>query len=453
MGFNKFNFVIFVQILLFAASCMGMAYFIFEEPDVIYAAFVFLLICGEVIFLVKYLNRSNNALEAFIDSLHSDDQAIYFRKGVYPQSFTGIKEKLEKINADFQQVRIENITHYQKFKVMIDHVQTGLLAYDQTGKVSVCNKWLKDNLGIRNINHIEELRGISEVFYQWISQIPVASKRLVRVPVRNEIRQFALNAARYRFHGEWFVLVAVQDIKNELEENEIESWQKLTRILTHEIMNSVGPVVSAIDTLEELIYQNENKDLITDLDITNDIVADIAKGIHIIKERSSGMLDFVKNFRELTSLPVPDFKNTNLCNQIENVLYLFRPTFSRHQIRVKSEFYPEQLHLNIDKNMIEQVFINIINNAIHSFTSVNSAKEIKLKGYKKTDGHTVVEISDNGKGINESELQKIFIPFYTTREGGAGIGLSLCRQIMRLHNGTISIKSKQGIGTNVLLVF
>ena len=242
----------------------------------------------------------------------------------------------------------------------------------------------------------------------------------------------------------------MQNIKNELEEREFDSWQKLIRVLTHEIMNSVGPITSSIDTINEILTE-ENSNRNTS-GVSEAVINDTLKGINIIKERSVGLSEFVNNFRSLTLLPTPVPESIELQKLLHEIHYLFKEMLDENNITTEISVYPTNLIITADKKMLEQVIINILTNAIHALDE-NTNRKISISAFLSPEQKTIIQVKDNGKGIREQDMEKIFIPFYTTRKDGSGIGLSLARQIMRLHKGKIGIHSVFGEGTTVILNF
>jgi two-component system nitrogen regulation sensor histidine kinase NtrY len=241
-------------------------------------------------------------------------------------------------------------------------------------------------------------------------------------------------------------LVAIQDIKNEMETKELESWIKLIRVLTHEIMNSVAPVTSLSQTILGYFKNLDGNQP------DEKIIGNTIKGLEIINERGSGLISFVENYRKLTRLPQPDKKPINVGQLLENTIMLIKYEPVNEQVQISWKTNPSDLEIIADKEQISQVLINLIKNSLEALKNLNEGK-IMLSGEINTSGRVQITIIDNGPGIPEDLMDKIFIPFFTTKESGSGVGLSLSRQIMMLHNGTLKVVSVQGKQTLAIMEF
>jgi signal transduction histidine kinase len=290
---------------------------------------------------------------------------------------------------------------------------------------------------------------------------------LVKIVIDNELSQLSIYATEFKLRENHYTLVSLTNIQSELEEREMEAWQNLIRVLTHEIMNSVTPLVSlsssASSLLDSTISVNDNTDMKPDtgnaksdsqstgadspsVEINAESLQDIKGALDTISKRSEGLLHFVDNYRNLTRIPVPNFQVAKVLELFDRIEQLFADRFLEKKIMFTCSVEPFNLELTADPDLIEQVIINLVMNSIRALSETDSPM-IKLAG--KVDGHggTIIQVVDNGHGIPEELLEKIFIPFFTTRNEGSGIGLSLSRQIMRAHKGGITVQSVPGIET------
>src|SRR5690606_11575781 len=249
--------------------------------------------------------------------------------------------------------------------------------------------------------------------------------------------------------GENVKLISLQNIQNELEEKEMEAWQNLGRVLTHEIMNSVTPISSLAGIIEDEIKQH----LVPGAPILQpEEMSDIHLSLQTISKRSESLIEFVKEFRSLSNIPKPKPTSVNVQLLLEELATLYKMELNERDIRLLISVYPEDLTILADKGMIEQVLINLIKNAIQAFDE-QPVKEITLRAFVSERSRPVISVKDNGSGIDPEALEKIFIPFFTTKKHGSGIWLSLSRQIMRQHQGTLGVKSTVGTGTEFFLRF
>jgi two-component system nitrogen regulation sensor histidine kinase NtrY len=251
--------------------------------------------------------------------------------------------------------------------------------------------------------------------------------------------------------GELYKLISIQNIQNELEEKEMEAWQNLVRVLTHEIMNSVTPISSLANTVEdELKIQLNNDQEIKS--ISNEDIEDLHLAVQTIKRRSQGLIRFVQDFRNLTHIPKPKIEEIEVKDLLDDMLILLKKEIEANGVIVTIQVDPKNMTLNADKDLIEQVLINLIKNATQAFDEQTN-KLVEVTAYFDEKSRPIISVKDNGNGIEEEALQKIFIPFFTTKKNGSGIGLSLSKQIMRQHQGMLGVKSKLDEGTEFFLRF
>jgi signal transduction histidine kinase len=269
--------------------------------------------------------------------------------------------------------------------------------------------------------------------------------------IEDEFLQISAYATEFRMRGENFILVSLQNISSELEEKEIESWQKLIRVLTHEIMNSITPISSLASTvIQMLIEKSEEQISLNQLD--EDDIEAVENALVTIQGRSQGLLNFVDIYRNLTRIPKPNFRYFPVSELFERCEQLLKPKLNQLSIACSNTINPENLMITADPDLVDQVMINLMLNAIDA---VKDKKDpfVSVSAYTNKNGRVVIELSDNGYGIKPDILDKIFMPFFTSKKDGSGIGLSLSRQIMHLHKGTITVKSKPNIGTTFSLTF
>ena len=267
------------------------------------------------------------------------------------------------------------------------------------------------------------------------------------------LQQLAIRASVFKIGDKEIRLVSLQDIKNELDEKEMDSWQKLIRVLSHEIINSVTPVTSLTTTISGF-FKKEGQ-VVAAKDLSDDNIHEALTGLGYIEDRGKNLIDFVSKFRSLTRLPAPKFEEVSFARLFDNISLLRKDELLSHGIKLKYIASPEDMNLFCDRSLIEHVLINLVNNASEAILSIPGSQEgiIEIKGSVVEDHRPVITVRDNGAGIPDNLLENIFIPFFTTKENGSGIGLSLARQIMKLHSGTISVYSKPGIETVFSLYF
>ena len=298
---------------------------------------------------------------------------------------------------------------------------------------------------------IQELKKISEELSTTLMEIKAGEKKLVKLYVEDELLQLSIHATEFLMRGEKYLLVSLQDIHPELEQKEIESWQMLIRVLTHEIMNSITPISSLASTVQDIIKEYQKTHEFASEEETEDL-ENIESAIATIEKRSKGLLNFVELYRNLTRIPKPHFRYFYIEEMFRRQMELMSSKIENQNIKVISRIFPSDLKLLADPDLIDQVMINLLLNAIDALKNNNNGT-ISLTASVNMNNRTVIEVADNGIGISQDAMDKVFMPFFTSKKEGSGIGLSLSRQIMQMHKGSISVRSRTGNGATFTLVF
>lgn len=385
-----------------------------------------------------------------------DLTSIYFDEAT--QSFKStltddrVQQQCTKMNEAFytsRQARRERDSDYQFFRNIVQHVGIGLLTFKKDGVVQIINSAARRLLRVNQIQNISELNNASPTLVEAFQKLKTGGRELIRLKIGDDAVQLSVFAIELTLRGEEIKLISMSNIQSELEEKEMEAWQNLVRVLTHEIMNSVTPISSLAGTVEEeLLKQLQH----AAYEMKREELEDMHLSMQTISRRSAGLIRFVKEFRNLTQVPQPSLTEIAIQPLLEEMAVLHKKELSDRGIAITVRTDPPQLTALADKNMIEQVLINLIKNAIQAFDE-QSDKRIELAAYTSEKGRPMISVLDNGPGIDPDALEKIFIPFFSTKKGGSGIGLSLSRQIMRVHEGRITVKSTLGEGTEFLLRF
>jgi len=258
-----------------------------------------------------------------------------------------------------------------------------------------------------------------------------------------------IRMTEFKFEDEYLRLVSIQDIQTELDEQELISWQRLIRVLNHEVMNSLTPIRTLSHATRLSVEQSG---LDTGKGKTKQLVEDIQKNTRLIEERSAGLMEFVKKYRDITSIQELEINTFLLKDLLDKITQYFSEECKSRKIKCNLQIEPEQMELSGDQNFLEQVFINLVRNSIEALENTDNP-EINLQASRNSDGQAVIHIHDNGQGIPPEILDDIFTPFFTTKESGSGIGLSFARHIIRLHNGSISLTSEPNVETVITLKF
>ncbi len=441
-----------IRVLFISLTCFILTLTYFTLKDWIILFNILLLLILQVMLLIRYLNRLNQDLYNFFSAVRNDDSSIIYERMAPSRSFAKLYKCFDEINNRIRSLKIETVNRNLYLQNLIEHVAIGLISFDTEGNIELINTAARKLFGIASIRHLDRLKKIEPALPGKLLNMHAGSPLLLNLKINQELLKIAVNATLFRIEQKEIKLLSFQNIKTELEENELDSYQKLIRILTHEIMNSTGPILSSISAIKEFLTEKESGATKKLKNISQELLDDSVKGLNIVEERSNGLAEFVEKFRSLTLLPKPAFKNIQVTDIIKDIELLMKAECKKKNIKLTVEVTPANLSFTVDKKLIEQVIINLITNSLQAFDH-QTGKEIKIKAFKSSDDKVIMNLIDNGSGIPDSEMDQIFVPFYTTKEKGSGIGLSLSRQIMRLHNGSISLKSEPGKETVATLEF
>jgi nitrogen fixation/metabolism regulation signal transduction histidine kinase len=355
-----------------------------------------------------------------------------------------LNEGLERI----RQIRKERDSEHQFFKNIVQHIGIGILTFRRDGAIQMINTAAKKLLRLQRAEKMDDLREVSHALAESMLLLKTGGRELITLKTGDETVQLAVYAIELTLRNEEVKLISMSNIQSELEEKEMEAWQNLVRVLTHEIMNSVTPISSLAGMVESDLSEHMAKQE----GIRVEALPDLHLSMQTISKRSRGLIGFVKEFRNLTHVQKPRIAPVAVKDLLEEMVVLHKKDLSDKAIQTSVRVTPEQLTIPADKALIEQVLINLIKNAIQAFDE-QSDKKIELRAAADEAGNGFISVSDNGPGIEPEALDKIFIPFYSTKKAGSGIGLSLSKQIMRMHEGRIAVRSEAGRGTEFVLRF
>jgi nitrogen fixation/metabolism regulation signal transduction histidine kinase len=437
------------RVAFLTGSVLAFGYFALDRNELA-PALVFLLIAAyQVKLLTEMLDRPQKNLTSLLNSVEFDDLTYSFRSNSDDPDVQQFHRELNEIMSRLRSSRQERDSEFLFFRNIVMHVGIGLIVFKEDGAIEIFNGAARRLLKTSKISTIEDLKEVSEALVTVIRRLKTGGRELLRLKIRDDIVQLSVYAIELTLKGENVKLVSIQNIQSELEEKEMEAWQNLVRVLTHEIMNSVTPISSLAGTIEsELKHHFDEKTPV----LSPEELKDIHLSLQTISKRSEGLIRFVKEFRSLTNIPKP--KPTVIMTRalLEEIWMLHKMELTEKGIQLAIDVYPEDLTILADKGMIEQVLINLVKNAIQSFDEQTDRK-ITLRAFVSEKSRPVILVKDNGTGIDPDAIDKIFIPFFTTKKSGSGIGLSLSRQIMRQHQGTLNVKSEAGKGTEFFLRF
>lgn len=436
---------------MLAASIWLFVYLIMRTE--LYASIFILgfMVVIQAAMLIKYIERTNRDLARFLGSIKYSDFSATFSGGG-KSSFGELNAAFNDVVNEFRIARAEKEEQYHYLQTIVQHVGHGLLAYDGRGKVDIINNAAKRLLNIPRLRKIGHLAPRFQPLVEVLLRIRSGEKELVKIESQDEFMQLAVYATGIKLRDKAVTLVSIQNIESELSEQELESWQKIIRVLNHEIMNSVTPITSIASTVNDLIAEAEKSSDGGSVVLSSESGEDIKNALATIEKRGKGLVRFIHSYRNLSNIPRPEFQVFPVEELFDRVGLLMKDKLEKYGIDYHKSIDPESLELTADRELLEQALINLVLNAADAVKERENA-EIELSARLDEKGRVIIIVEDNGGGIDEDALDKIFTPFFTTKKEGAGIGLSFTRQIMRLHKGKISVKSEPDKSTQFTLLF
>lgn len=435
--------------VIFLALTMALFSFMITRPNNLFAAILtFIVIILQLVDIFRFVSQTNRKLTRFLESVkYSDFISGFTADNKLGKSFKDLNIAFNEVLEAFRKARSEKEEHWQYLNSVVQQVRTGILSFDADGNIQLINANAKKFIGINTIQNIRELIQPNPKLYHALNNAAPGKSELHKGG--NEL-YLTIRAAELRIRGVDVKLVTLQNIQPELQKQELEAWQNLTRVLRHEIMNSITPISSLTSTLREILdHDMERKN--SHYELKEEGAEDLREGLSTIENRSKGLIKFIDAYREYTSLPKPKMSRVRLKDLIEKVAQLMKPELRKTPISFHYECSSEYLTIQADVEMIEQVLINLLKNAIEALAPTRDPR-LELIG-RYDESAVKIEVIDNGPGIIKEALEHIFVPFYTTKRTGSGIGLSLSRQIMQMHNGSITVESEPDVRTIFTLRF
>ncbi len=448
MNSNQFNIRVIFQVVLIALTAGLFIWAIGQENKIVTSTSLLAVWILQIWLLIHYVNTTNNHLLLFLQSFQFDDSSITFNKQ-RKLPFKEIYLEFNRIIEHFRDLKIQKEIEHQYFEQVVRHVETGLIAWDENEKVHLLNQAAKRILQIPHVASLQGFKSVQEDLPERLKKISPGKREVLKIFEGNEIKNLYIRASEFSIHEEKIKLVSLQNIQPELEEKEADAWQRLIKVLTHEIVNSVSPIKLVSSSLMKTLIKNDHTlrpDELTEEDIENTY-----SGLKAIHNRSQGLSKFVDDYKTVTEIPRPDIIQANVNELIQGVISLLERSQLIENISIKIDIKPPDLAIPLDKKMVEQILLNILKNAVYALAD-HSNPRIVIRGFE-SDGYKSIEVEDNGTGIPFNILDYVFMPFFTTKKEGSGIGLTLSRQLMKAQKGQIKIYSREGEGTVVSLIF
>lgn len=430
------NIIFYVLLIVITSFTTG--YFYFGQKNIYLALMLIVAILIEVSIFIKYLNKTNRRLAYFVDSIKNSDTSVQFPNDIKNKPVRDLYNGLNQLNQAIQKIKIESSYNENLFKTLIEYSSTGFITIDEKGNFNVMNNNARKYLNVEYTSNYKRLSQTDPQLYKIINDLKPGDTKIYKLNLNKQIFDLSISLSEIKYYGKSFKLVSLQDISKELDEQELEAWHKLFRVITHEIMNSIAPITSLTGTLTNLFTHNgEIKPLV---EITEKTINDTIKGLKVINDMGNGLVNFVQAYRKLSKIPTPKIQPVDTKIWLSGFKTLALEQIKGENINLVIKLADNCKTISIDEKLINQVMLNFVNNSIDALKN-KQEKSINIHVHKNEKNKTIIEFSDNGKGIAEEDFDKIFVPFYTTKEEGTGIGLSLSKQIIKLHNGSIHVNS------------
>ena len=425
---------------------IGLGY-VLVQPDKQWIWVVILLV-ATVYFayeLYGYVTSFNRKFVRFLESVRYSDFTIKFRAdNTMGPTFEELNHQFNEVLEAFRLARAEKETNLQYINTIIQHISTGLITVDSKGQINLINNAAFRMLGIYRLRQLVELKEAHPRLYELLADLEAGVRELYITPAGQPL---AVQGISIQLQGVWVRVVALQDIRAELQQKEVEAWQNLTRVLRHEIMNSMTPILSLVGTMRLIVNEDIERSS-TDPEAVNDL----KEALQTLEKRSNGIIQFVNAYRDFTTLPKPNLSTVGVRELVQEVLQLLQADLVNAGVRYEIRLHPESMSVKVDVDQIQQVLINLIKNALEAMTGQENP-ELQINAFVSDSQSVNIEVRDNGEGIEPEAIDTIFIPFYTTKKTGSGIGLSLSRQILQQHGGQLNVTSEVGKGTVFTLIF
>lgn len=453
--FHNFRINILARIFLICTVLLALVFVSFRSSLWTLIFWLGLLTLALIIELIRYLEKFKERFIYFLDAINQNDFTLNFQLKNQSDHDRRLAQLLNDVIRKFKHVRSEMEARQHLLKVIIEQVNVGIIVYDNQGEIILLNEASKKLLNKPFLNRLEGILRIDKTLYDSIQFLDSGRNCLVKFIREGELLHLSLQATEIRVDDQYIKVITLHDIRKELDEKEVDAWQKLVRVINHEIMNSVIPITTLANVLHQMLMEylnpaseKKNSELRNGPDLR-----ELCEGIRTIEDRSKGLTSFVGATKSITNLNNPEFRKIRINEIIEKIPVLLGPELKNKHIRLNLNPGNENGYILADPEMIEQVLINLIRNAQEALENKPEGnREIEISS-GQNKAHVMISVKDNGCGISEKELDNIFVPFYTTKQNGSGIGLPLSRQIMKLHKGSIAVRTVYGEGTEFSLIF
>ena len=431
-----------VRIVLISTFITLLVIAIYRKVDFLTIGNLLFFTLLQIFLLIRKFNRVNKELINFFDTILNDDSNITYATKQKDYLIQQLHKRFAEVNQMIRNIKIEHVSQYHFLQIIVQHVNVGLLLLDEKGNVELINKAAKNLLGVSDISNINQLEKENQKLSSLLIKIKPGKSKTIQIHGVQSNIKLNIRATYIKIKDELKRLISLQNIKSELEQHELETWQKLIRILTHEIMNSTAPISSSIKVIMNLLTDIKSGQSKSINSLDQETIDHVVNGLRIIEDRSEGLNEFVTSYRSLTQKVKPYFSLFSVSDLLSNVGFLVQDELQQLGIEFEVVKPDSDFSFYADKKLIEQVLLNLIKNAKEALIGCETMKISIIS--REQDERKTIHVIDSGPGINKDVQDQIFIPFYSTKEKGTGIGLSLSREIMKQNRGTLTFATEPG---------
>lgn len=446
--YNRNTYIsILVQIVLIVLVTLVSVLAIMNGLAIILGVTGLVVAAFQLVYLANWLNTTNRRIKLFFDAIENDESMLVFPEINGSNEQIELNKAFNRINCLIAEIKRDNLQKELFYKALLEQVPGGVVLWDETGRVRFVNQAALRLLGCSHLSYYYQLEKADPDFHAILKEAISKGSAIMKITDEWVKRQLIISVNRVTVGEEQFTLLSLQDIDDSLSKKEDESWGRLTHVLTHEIMNSIAPIVSLSKTLASYYEMGGLPKPASQ--ITDRMVEKTLRGLEVVKEQGSGLINFTNAYRRLSFMQMPAIKPYSLTSQFYKLDELMQPEMAAAGIVFSVETYPHEIELFADESLIYQVLLNLIKNAVQALVGRQNGK-IRLSA--QVTEKVFIEVTDNGPGITPELAEDIFVPFFTTKSTGSGIGLSLSKQIIRRHRGQLLMKSKPFEETSFIIV-
>lgn len=447
MNYRGYLFFLFLRLLILQVLIFVLGYGIYKD-DTLIVTFSSIASLVAIVNIANFIRRRFVAMDDFFMAVKYRDFSRWFPEDRGPKDIRFLYQGFNEINRTIKEINSQNEAQFVYLQKILEMVDIGIIAYNlETGDVLWSNDSFADIIDFPSFKNIRFVENRKPELYNTIFETYHKEPKSTTIALQHEELKVLISDTVFQVDDISFKLIVLQNIDDTLNKNESEAWKKLLSVMTHEIMNSITPISSLAETLAYQLQMNISSPNEHPLEIP-----DLRDGINTIKNRSEGLLKFAKTYRSLSKVTHLNLQKIKAVDLFNNIKLLMEPSLRAKDIDISFSTESKRMELEIDTHLIEQVLINLLLNAKDALQNRPDAV-IKVKAVYGTDRNIQIKVYDNGAGIPKNLMENIFIPFFTSKSTGSGIGLSLCKQIMLLHKGKIVVQSKENEGTVFTLVF